>query len=80
MTNDNNETMSRLEALNAMAAVGIVGRISLNEMASRLGVSRASLYRRIEDGEVPAPERLGRLVSYSPLTAAEIILGVEVEA
>lgn len=39
--------------------------LTINQLAELLGIGRSSIYRRIEDGTLPKPIKLGKLSRFS---------------
>lgn len=39
--------------------------LTINQLAKLLGIGRSSIYRRIEDGTLPKPIKLGKLSRFS---------------
>lgn len=66
--------MTDIQALEAARALGIIGRVSISELAQRRGESIATVYRRIDRQEIPRPQKFGGRVSYSPLVAIRMLL------
>jgi predicted DNA-binding transcriptional regulator AlpA len=50
----------------ASSTTTVKGWLTAKDLSDHLGISVRSIYRRVSDGTLPQPTRIGRLVRWSP--------------